>query len=66
MSELSRQWLLWAPRVLATVVCAFSSLFAALTVSPQVLDDFFAGKYSLSDFIKHGEPDYTTPRAAQA
>jgi len=28
MSELSRQWLLWAPRVLATVVCAFSSLFA--------------------------------------
>jgi hypothetical protein len=38
-------------------------LLAALAASPQVLHDFFAGKYSLSDVIKHGDPDYTTPTA---
>src|SRR5262249_18111316 len=37
-----------------------SRLFAALTAAAQVLYDLFAGQYSLSDFVKHGEPDYTT------
>jgi hypothetical protein len=38
-------------------------LLTALTVCPQILYDLFAGEDCLSDFIKHGEPDYTTARA---
>jgi hypothetical protein len=45
---------------------ALPGLLAALAVGPQVFHDLFAGQNCLSDFIKHGEPDYTTPRAAQA
>jgi hypothetical protein len=44
----------------------FSGLLTALAVRPHVFHDLFAGQNCLSDFIKHGEPDYTTPRAGQA
>ena len=38
-----------------------ASLFAAFAISPEVLDDLFASQDGLSDFIQHGESDYTTP-----
>jgi hypothetical protein len=41
-----------------------SSLFAAFAISPEVLDDLFASEYGLSDFVEHGESDYTTPGTA--
>jgi hypothetical protein len=42
MNERSRRWLLWTPRVLAILVCAFLSLFAL---------DAFGGGRSLSEAL---------------